>query len=159
METLVDTNQLASHVSVHNFSAVTNYDSPSTVFSIWPAPRKGYDAVALFNIQQDIRRRCRDSNPPIALIGHSTDSAGFSLSLSKWMMTPQPELINEGVQYLGLGIRQEQFLAPYLWKFPSIMYTDFEHNQRSCLRNVKYQTRDLIMFREEGGKKISSCYR
>ena len=120
-------------------------------FSIWPTPRKGYDAVALFNIQQDIRRRCRDSQPPIALIGHSTDSAGFSLSLAKWVMTPQQCLVDRGIVYLGLGIRQEQYLAPYFWSYPTIMYLDFDHNQRSCLRNLKYPTRDLTMFRDKSG--------
>ena len=31
------------------------------------------------------------------------------------------------------------------------MYLDFDHNQRSCLRNLKYPTRDLTMFRDKSG--------
>ena len=151
VKNIIDTDQLAAHVSVHNLCSVTNYNLPATVFAIWPTPRKGFTAKALFNIQQHIRKLCRDSSPPIELIGHSTDSAGFSLSLSKWVMTPQPELVQICVKYLGLGIRHERFLSPYFWKLPTIMYTDFEHNQRSCLRNLKYQTRELTIYKEDSG--------
>ena len=122
------------------------HPSPSLVFCIWPAPSKGYTATVLFNIQRDIRRRCCDHRPPIALIGHSTDSAGFSHSLAKQVMKPQQIFIEKGIHYLGLNIKEEKYMAPYFWRFPSIMYLDFEHNQRSCLRMLKYQTLDIVMY-------------
>ena len=120
------------------------------MFAIWPTPRKGYGAPALFEVQKEIRKRCRDSQPQIALVGHSTDSAGFSLRLAKWMMTPHQHLQDMGILYLGLGLPHERFLAPYFWKYPSIAYLDFEHNQRSCLRMLKSSTHDMVMFIDDG---------
>ena len=52
---------------------------------------------------------------PIHLLGYSTDSAGFSLSAAVHLMTPRAEDIANGVHYLGLGVEDEKFLAPYYW--------------------------------------------
>ena len=151
VQKIVAENKLASHVSVHVMNAVTSFDLPSKMFCIWPTPKTGYRASHLFNIQKHIREHCRDND--IALIGHSTDSAGFSQSLAKKVMVPQPELIEAGVMYLGLGIEEEQYLAPYFWQYPTIMYLDFEHNQRSAMRQLNYDTLDLVMY-EEGDVTI-----
>ena len=145
VKSLLSSGSLAAHVSVHNFSCVTNYSLNSLVFCIWPPKSKGYNAGALFEVHREIRRRCASQSPPIGLLGHSTDSAGFSHSLAKWQMTPQPHLIDQGILYLGLGLPEEKYMAPYFWSYPSIMYLDYEHNQRSCLRMLKYPTLDMSM--------------
>ena len=145
VEKILKENRLSSHVSVHNLSAVTDYSKPALIFCIWPVPSKGYNAQALFEVQRKIRNLCSEQKPPICLIGHSTDSAGFSHSLAKWIMTPQQQLISSNIEYLGLGIEEEKYMAPYFWQYPTIMYLDFEHNQRSCLRMLKYSTLDMLM--------------
>lgn len=69
------------------------------------------------------------------LVGYSTDSAGFSLSAAIHLMSPSHEEINEGVIYLGLGLDDECYLAPYYWYLPSIAYLDYDHQQRLFLKN------------------------
>ena len=64
-------------------------------------------------------------------------------------MTPHPEFVDAGVLYLGLGMEEERYLAPYFWKFPSIMFLDFEHNQRSAMRQLKYDTLDITMHKDK----------
>ena len=145
----INQNRLASHVSVHTLNSVNDLTLHHPVICIWPTPRKGYTSEMLFKVQQKIRKLCMTSDPPIALIGHSTDSAAFSRSLAKAVMTPRKEFISQGVLYLALGIPEEQFMAPYFWRYPTIMYLDFEHNQRSCLRVLKYETHDLVLYCDE----------
>ena len=145
----INSNKLASHVSVHTLNSVNNLTLNHPVVCIWPTPRRGYTSQMLFKVHQEIRKLCKASDPPIALIGHSTDSAAFSRSLAKAVMTPREEFISQGVLYLALGIPEEQYMAPYFWKYPSIMYLDFEHNQRSCLRILKYDTHDLVFYCDE----------
>ena len=48
-------------------------------------------------------------------------------------------------------------MAPYFWKYPSIMYLDYEHNQRSSLRQLKYDTRDLTLFCEDEHKIVATA--
>lgn len=59
------------------------------------------------------------------------------------MMTPNLENIKNGVLYLGLGLEEEMFLAPYYWFLPAICYLDYDHEQRLFLKNLKYETREL----------------
>ena len=56
-------------------------------------------------------------------------------------MTPRPEDIAKGVRFLGLGVEDEKFLAPYYWFLPAICYLDYDHEQRLFLKNLKYETR------------------
>ena len=148
VDSLISEHQLASHASIHNLSSTTDLTLPHPVFFIWPTPQKGYNATTLFQIQKEIRHQCKNSNPPIALIGHSTDSASFSRSLAKTVMTPREDWLSMGIKYLGLGLPDEQYLAPYFWEYPTIMFLDYEHNQRSCLRILKYTTLDLTLFKD-----------
>ena len=138
-------NGLATHVSVHNFTCLTS-QKPSLVFCLWPTPTAGYTAECLYKVQSETRRSCRDNIPEIALLEHVADCAGFSHSLAKKLMTTSQENIEKGILYLGLGVPQEKYRAPFFWKFPTIMFTDFEHNQRSALRMLKYSTLDLTLF-------------
>ena len=50
---------------------------------------------------------------PIHLPGYSTDSAGFSLSAAAHLMTMRAQETSNGLYYLGLGVDDEKFLAPY----------------------------------------------
>ena len=74
---------------------------------------------------------------PINLIGYSTDSASFSLAAAIQLMTQTEEETMEGIQYLALGIDEEEFVAPYYWHLPSIAYLEYEHEQRLFLKNLK----------------------
>ena len=86
---------------------------------------------------------------PINLIGYSTDSAGFSLAAAIQLMTPTEEEIKEGVQYLALGIYDEEFASPYYWHLPSIAYLDYDHEQRLFLKNLKYDTHELTFWEDK----------
>ena len=60
-------------------------------------------------------------------------------------MTPQQELIVQVVKYLGFGILQEHQQIHTFGNAPTIMYTDFEHNQRSLhvlLYSLNYRKSD-----------------
>ena len=61
------------------------------------------------------------------------------------MMTQQQNHTDRGILYMGLGDKDERFLAPYYWQLPSVyMYVpDYEHLLRLFLRNLKYNTRNL----------------
>lgn len=52
--------------------------------------------------------------------------------------------------YLGLGLEEEMFLAPYYWFLPAICYLDYDHEQRLFLKNLKYETRELTFWKDEG---------
>ena len=65
-------------------------------------------------------------------------------------MSPSHEEINEGVIYLGLGLDDECYLAPYYSYLPSIAYLDYDHQQILFLKNLKYQTRDLTFWDDNG---------
>ena len=95
-------------------------------------------------------------SPPLKLVGHSTDSAGFSLSALVTLMTPTKATVNDGVIYLGLCIPDEKFVAPYFWSLPSIAYSDFDHLRRTLLRNLKYETCDLTMYKDCDGAMVAS---
>ena len=87
---------------------------------------------------------------PINLIGYSTDSTGFSLAAAIQLMAPTEEEIKEEVQYLALGIDEEEFASPCYWHLPSIAYLDYDHEQRLFLKNLKYDTRELTFWEDEG---------
>lgn len=105
---------------------------------------------------QQLRRSCcYDENgemqkEPIHPLGYSTDSAGFSLSAVVHLMTVRAEETSIGLYYLGLGVDDEKLLAPYYWFLPAICYLDYHHEQRLFLKNLKYETRQLTFWKEDG---------
>ena len=142
-------NRLASHISIHNFSVLTSHEKTPLIFCIWPTPNKGYRAVHLLSVWSKIRKKAMSQCPPIKLIGHSTDSAGFSLLAGITQMTPSKEMVEEGIMFLGLDISEEKYHAPLFWQYPSISFMDMEHCQRSAMRNLKYGTLDLVFYKSE----------
>ena len=159
---LIEQDELAKNVSVHNFQSLSLDEKPSIIYCMWPPADKGYNASHLLRYWECVRYYCYYNdkgsvrNNPIHLLGHSTDSAGFSLAATHKLMTPSVEEIESGIVFLGLGIEDERFLAPYYWFLPSIGYLDYDHEQRLCLKNLKYETRDLTMW-EEDGKIVRLC--
>ena len=85
-----------------------------------------------------MRKDCAEKK--VNLIGHSTDSAGFSLSASIQLMTPTEATAARGIQYLGLGISDERFVAPY---FSAAMVTMTTYEG--------HHTRDLTFFKDACG--------
>ena len=65
-------------------------------------------------------------------------------------MTPRAEETSNGLYYLGLGVDDEKFLAPYYWFLPAICYLDYHHEQRLFLKNLKYESRQLTFWKEDG---------
>lgn len=65
-------------------------------------------------------------------------------------MTPTEEESKDGIQYLALGIDEKEFASPYYWHLPSIAYLDYDHEQRLFLKNLKYDTRELTFWEDEG---------
>ena len=153
---IMDKDQLASKVSIHNFSNLGNTSKKPLVYMMWPTPHSGYRGTHLLKIWDKVRRECAMKEKPLQLIGHSVDSAGFSLSASITLMTPIPESISAGVYYLALGIPGEKYMAPYFWKLPSIAYGDYDHLRRTFLRILKYQTRELTFYKGKDGSTIAT---
>ena len=79
-----------------------------------------------------------------------TDSAGFSLSAANKLMRPTKQEVEDRVVFLGLGVHGERYLAPYYSKFLSIACLDYDHEQGLFLKNLKYETRELIFCVEDG---------
>ena len=63
-------------------------------------------------------------------------------------MKPTRQEGEDGVVFLGLGV--ERYLAPYYSKLPSIPCLDYDHEQRLFLKNLKYKTRELVFWAEDG---------
>lgn len=154
MQGLIDSKELAAKVAVHNFCNLYGERSQPLVYLMWPTPKKGYSGSNLLKIWQKVRKDCAEKK--VNLIGHSTDSAGFSLSASIQLMTPTESTVAKGIQYLGLGISDERFVAPYFWRLPSISYGDYDHLRRIFLRVLKYETRDLTFFKDARGSVVAT---
>ena len=73
----------------------------------------------------------------VNLIGHSVNTASFSLSASVQLMTPAESTVAEGINYLGLAVQDEKFISPYFWKLPAIAYGDYDHLRRTS-RNLTF---------------------
>lgn len=152
---LINGDKLAKTVSVHNLTAIASLNKPTVINCMWPNPDRGYKAQHLLQYWAALRRACYYDNEgnvrktPINLIGYSTDSAGFSLAAAIQLMTPTEEEIKEGIQYLALGIDEEEFASPYYWHLPSIAYLDYDHAQRLFLKNIKYETRELTFWEDD----------
>ena len=73
-----------------------------------------------------------------------------SLSAAAHLMTPQAEETSNGLYYLGLCVDDEKFLAPYYWFLAAICYLDYDYEQRLFLKNLKYKTRQLTFWNEDG---------
>ena len=65
-------------------------------------------------------------------------------------MRPTKEEVQDGVVFLGLGVEGERYLAPYYWSLPSIACLDYDHEGRLFLKNLKYETRELTFWQENG---------
>ena len=156
IDKVIEKDALAKTVSIHNLTALTSMEKSSVIYCMWPTIDKGYTGKHLLNYWQQLRRLCfydekgKKRDNPIHLMGYSTDSAGFSLSAAVQLMTPSEEDIKGGVLYLGLGLQDEKFLAPYYWFLPAICYLDYDHEQRLFMKNLKYETRELTFWNVKG---------
>ena len=79
---LVEKNALASQVSIHNFDSLDCASHFRMIYMMWPTPSKGYTGHHLLRIWEKVRGNCANRKNPLKLVGHSTDSAGFSRCLS-----------------------------------------------------------------------------
>ena len=101
-EEIISSKHLASNVAIHNLCNMSGEKSQPLVYLMWPTPNKGYSGTHLLKIWSKARQVCAANN--VNLIGHSVDSAGFSLSASVQLMTPTESAVAEGINYLGLGV-------------------------------------------------------
>lgn len=153
---VIDENALASKVSIHNFSSLGCASRHPLIYMMWPTPKKGYCGRHLLKIWEKVRQDCAERETPLKLVGHSTDSAGFSLSALVTLMTPTESTVANGVFYLGLCIPDEKYVAPYFWSLPSIAYSDYDHLRRTLLRNLKYETCELTMYKDSTGAMVAT---
>lgn len=121
---------------------------------MWPTPNSGYGGYHLLKIWRKVIQHCAANN--VNLVGHSVDSAGFSLSASVQLMTPTEFAVAEGINYLGLDVPDEKFVAPYFWKLPSIAYGDYDHLRRTFLCVLKYSTRNLTFYKDARGSAVAT---
>lgn len=110
--------------------------------------QKGIQWVESVKNWLKVRKDCADRK--VSLIGHSTDSASFSLFASIQLITPTETTVEKGIYYLGLGIPDERFVTPYFWRLPSIAYGAYDHLRKTFIREVKYDTRDLTFLTDTG---------
>ena len=156
VEDLLNNHQLAKSVSIHNFTGLATVEKQSQIYCMWPTPDKGYKACHLLKYWENLRRLCFYTESgdvrgiPVNLLTYSTDSAGFSLSAANKLMKPTRQEVEDGVVFLGLGVDGERYLAPYYWNLPSIACLDYDHEQRLLLKNLKYETRELTFWVDEG---------
>ena len=62
------------------------------IYMMWPSPNKGYGGCHLLRIWEKVRRDCANTENPLKLVGHSTDSAWFLLSALVMLMIQQRKL-------------------------------------------------------------------
>ena len=79
---------------------------------MWPSPNKAYRGRHLLKIWEKVRQDCATRKESLNLVGHSTDSAGFSLSAMVTLMTPTPATVADDIMYLGLSIPDDKCVAP-----------------------------------------------
>ena len=153
-EEIISSKQLASQVAIHILCTMSGGKSLPLVYLMWPTPNKGYSGPHILKIWSKVREVCAANN--VNLIGHSVDSAGFSLSASVQLMTPTKSAVAEGIKNLGLGVPEEKFLSPYFWKLPAIAYGDYDHLRRTFLRVLKYDTRNLTFYKDSRGSVVAT---
>lgn len=154
VDEIIASRQLASKVAIHNLCNLTGQVSQPLVYLMWPTPNSGYGGSHLLKIWRKVIQHCAANN--VNLVGHSVDSAGFSLSASVQLMTPTESAVAEGINYLGLDVPDEKFVAPYFWKLPSIAYGDYDHLRRTFLRVLKYSTRNLTFYKDARGSAVAT---
>ena len=85
VDDLIHFDSLAKDVSLHNFTALCSTEKPDIAYCIWPTPNSGYKSKHLLKFLEKLRWLCfykENGSPrkiPLALLGFSTDSPGFSL--------------------------------------------------------------------------------
>lgn len=157
VEELIESNSLAKSVSLHNFTALCSTEKPDMAHCIWPTPNSGYKAIHLLKFLEKLRWLCfykENGSPrktPLALLGFSTDSAGFSLHASVTSMTPTERHVKEGIFFLRLGVPDERFVAPYYSNLPFISFLDWDHERRLFVKCLKYETLDLTLWKGTKG--------
>ena len=158
VDDLIESDSLAKDVSLHNFTALCSNEKPDIAYCIWPTPNSGYKSKHLLKFLERLRWLCfykENGSPrkiPLALLGFSTDSAGFSLHASVTSMTPTELHVKEGVFFLRLGIPEERFAAPYYSNLPFISFLDWDHERRLFAKCLKYETLDLTLWKGTKGK-------
>ena len=71
-------------------------------------------------------------------------------------MTPTESAVAEGINYLGLGVPDEKFLSPLFWRLLAIAYGDYDHLRRIFLRVLKYETRNLTLYKDSRGVVVAT---
>ena len=71
-------------------------------------------------------------------------------------MTPTEAAVAEGIYYLGLGVPDEKFVAPYFWQPPSIAYGDYNHLKRTFLHVLKYNTQNPTWYKDSHGSVVAT---
>ena len=76
-----------TQLAIHNLCNMSGEKSQPLVYLMWPTPNKGYSGTHLLKVWSKTREVCAAND--VNLIGHSVDSAGFSLSALVQLMNPQ----------------------------------------------------------------------
>lgn len=112
MDEIIASRQLACKVAIHNLCNLSGQISQPLVYLMWPTPNSGYGGYHLLKIWRKVIQHCAANN--VNLVGHSVDSAGFSLSASVQLMTPTESAVAEGINYLGLDVPDKKICCPIL---------------------------------------------
>ena len=123
---------------------------------IWPTPNKGFNGQHLLKIWEKVRRDCAERENPLMLIGHSTDSAGFSLSALVTLMSPTQSTVANGIFFIWDSIfLMRNMLHPTSGHF-QVLHSDYDHLRRTLLRNLKYETYDVTMYKDSTGSMVAT---
>lgn len=144
---------LASEVAIHNIYCPTADKTSPLPYMTIPLPSRGFKAVHTLQLWQKARKSCyfeddgSERISPVPVCFWTTDAAAPSLSAGKFMMTPNADLIQKGVTYIGLDQLDEKYQTPYFWKYPFVYFPDPDHLLRLFLRSLKYNTRCLTFYK------------
>ena len=141
---VVDTNMLASTLMVTVLNFCSDYARPSTIIEVYPHANFGYTQqhqleawmLTLYRATHypDGTARPQSERPKIVAVG--VDSCGPQRLAMVYLMTPNAEEIEAGVEYLGLLDEDFVYYGKYFWENPIYALGDWDHWARTARRNL-----------------------
>ena len=58
VEETISKDILAESTGIDNFAALAGRENKPLIYAVWPTPNKGYNAIHLINIWEQIRKNC-----------------------------------------------------------------------------------------------------
>ena len=109
----------------------------------FPEATCGVTSTHIYGLMLEVERKALTHI--LSLVGHCTDSASNALNALLKLSTPSPDLVEQGISYLGLKQKNYFLFAPFLRKqAPSIAYACWDHSARTVVRNLLSCTHTIV---------------